>query len=241
MQSYLFLNALFPSPQAWMKSWSSCFSSEMSCTQNKTPCLWTSKTWPGQWCFALSKERKKPGILWSWRIRARVSSRELPSSLPWVTHLISAGVSCLFYWKGRGQNCFPNALLSHSHPPLWWIVRALELLTACPSQVSSSGLGGLYPDGLDAGELALSRCVLACFQLTNSHVAGATEWHLLLYDLTLDRICHAQKAGALACFHSASATRLYSRGGNSRTWVSNWAWLQAPHCKKVKNVSFPRG
>lgn len=101
-----------------MKSWSSCFSSEMNCTQSKTPCLWTSKTWPGQWGFALSKERKKPGVVWSLRIRARVSSGELPSSLPWVTHLISAGISCLFYWKGSGQNRFPKALLSHSRPPL---------------------------------------------------------------------------------------------------------------------------
>ncbi|MBW04546.1 Schwannomin-interacting protein 1, partial [Eschrichtius robustus] len=58
-----------------------------------------------------------------------------------------------------------------------------------------------------------SHSMLARFQ----HVVGATKWHLLLYDPTLDRICHARKARTLASFHSTSATRLLSPWGHSKT------------------------
>lgn len=98
-----------------------------------------------------------------------------------------------FQWKGSGLQmyCFITAILT-----LGWIVRTLELPTAHPSQVSGSGsLGALYPEGLAPGSLAQAHSMLTCFQHMNCHVASATKWHLLLCDLTLGRICHAQKAG----------------------------------------------
>lgn len=133
-------------------------------------------------------------------------------------------------------------MLFHNHPPFVMDCQCIRIFYT-PTKTRSAVVAhkDFFLKDCCPGELALSPSMLACVQHMCSHVVGATEWHLLLCDPALNRICHVQKAGTLASFHSTSATRLLSPWGNSRTLVSSWAWLQAPPSKEEKNVTSPRG
>lgn len=218
MQFYPFLNGPLSLLQAWTKSWSSCCSSETSCTQSKTPCWWTSRTWPGPWVTrTLAKEGRKPRVVRSWRIGERVIPRELLplTSMSNSPHL--CGVSC----SDGGEvaktpfqmHCLKH---THTHTQIWIAFsqppsQCIRIFT--PPQKS----GQFWPRRTFSWRTVPWAVSPKPFHVGTrpAHEQPCGGCHGVAFAVmwpALARICHVQKAGTLASFHRTSATRLLSPG-----------------------------